>query len=123
MEEVDVSSKMTYTVVLEDYFTSPETTSKQNLIITSAPAKVINLVCLEKELYWKGCLQSLKKIVEDELNIAGKLSSPGGDVKLFTSKDHAIKWYGPSKKKRMTVHSQKYATCASSNKTFWCQQI
>ena len=46
-------------VVIEDNFAFPETISKQNLMVTSTPAKVINLVCLEKELYLEGSLQSL----------------------------------------------------------------
>lgn len=51
---------------------------------------------------WINSLKDLKIFVRDILNIQGKWSSPGGDVKFFESDgegEFAIKWYGPRSKR------------------------
>ena len=54
-------------------------------------------------LFWKGRLEELKTSVCDELNLDGKWSSPGGDVKLFVTASYSLKWYGRSRKKLMIL--------------------
>ena len=45
---------------------------------------------------WNGTLSDLKCFVNDILNLKGKWTSPGGDVKLFSTADSGflIKWFG-----------------------------
>ena len=50
------------------------------------------------EFAWNGCLKSLKKFVHVDLNLRGKWSSPGGEVKLFKESEFSIKWYNKNKK-------------------------
>ena len=42
-----------------------------------------------------------------ELSIEGQWSSPGGDVKHFTSKDHTMKWFGKKKQKLVIIRDDK----------------
>ena len=45
------------------------------------------------EFKWRGDLITLQKLVKDELNLTGKWTSPGGDVKQFSCLSATIKWY------------------------------
>ena len=45
------------------------------------------------EFKWRGDLITLQKLVKDELNLTGKWTSPGGDVKQFSCTSATIKWY------------------------------
>ena len=55
----------------------------------------------DSKLKWIGDLDSLKYFIANELNLSGKWSSPGGDVKAFTSESDVsneseiikMKWY------------------------------
>ena len=51
--------------------------------------------------WWTGSLDDLKQFVDKNLEIKGKWSSPGGNVKLFTATDSnfVIKWNGPRSQK------------------------
>ena len=42
---------------------------------------------------WRGNLITLQKLVKNELNLTGKWTSPGGDVKQFSCTSATIKWY------------------------------
>ena len=39
------------------------------------------------KLKWNGDLESLKSFIADDLNLSGKGSSPGGQVKAFTNEN------------------------------------
>ena len=46
----------------------------------------------------------LKALVEALIKCeSGKWSSPGGEAKMFKSKNFSIKWYGPKKRKLIIV--------------------
>ena len=51
--------------------------------------------------WWTGSRDELKQFVDKNLEITGKWSSPGGNVKLFTATDanFVIKWNGPRSQK------------------------
>ena len=51
--------------------------------------------------WWTGSLDELKQFVDENLEIKGKWTSPGGNVKLFnaTDSDIVIKWNGPRSQK------------------------
>ena len=56
-----------------------------------------NMLKCDGETYlWSGSLSDLKCFVNDTLNLKGKWTSPGGDVKLFSTADSGflIKWFG-----------------------------
>ena len=76
-------------------------------MITSTPYKLSNLVKLDKELAWNGLLEGLKLFVQSDLSIEGQWSSPGGEVKQFTSKNYTMKWYGKKKKKLWVIRDDK----------------
>ena len=67
--------------------------------MTSTPCKEANLFYQDNKFFWKGCLKSLKKFVGEDLNLHGNWTSPGGEVKLFTSEDYTIKWQGRTRQK------------------------
>ena len=53
---------------------------------------------------WNGDFNSLKALVEALIKCeSGKWSSPGGEAKMFKSKNFSIKWYGPKKRKLIIV--------------------
>ncbi|CAB4005997.1 Hypothetical predicted protein [Paramuricea clavata] len=74
---------------------------------TSTPSKLSNLIKLDKELAWIGSLESLKLFVQSDLNIEGQWSSPGGEVKQFTSENYTMKWYGRKKQKLVITRDDK----------------
>ena len=47
---------------------------------------------------WKGNPEQLRCFVQDDLNLTGKWSSPGGERKVFTCSTEGIKlkWFGPT---------------------------
>jgi hypothetical protein len=45
--------------------------------------------------------------VQSDLNIVGQWSSPGGEVKQFTSENYSMKWYGIKKQKLMIIRDDK----------------
>ena len=45
------------------------------------------------EFKWRGDLITLQKLVKDELNLTGKWTLPGGDVKQFSCTSTTINWY------------------------------
>ena len=49
--------------------------------------------------WWTGSLDELKQFVDENLEIKGKWTSPGGNVKLFNATDIVIKWNGPRSQK------------------------
>lgn len=67
----------------------------------------------DSKLKWRGNLETLKSFISNELNLTGKWTSPGGDVKAFTNDDGyitedetiKIKWY--QGKKILTVQGVK----------------
>ena len=67
-------------------------------MIVSTPSKKVNLIYKGSEFARNGCLESLKEFVRVDLNLRGKWSSPGGEVKLFKESEFSIKWYSKSKK-------------------------
>ena len=90
-------------VIIDDYFSFPQTSNQANTPLSSTPYKQKNLLCFGKEFTWESCLESLKKFVQADLNLHGKWTSPGGEVKLFTCNEHTLKWYGVNKKKLVVV--------------------
>ena len=38
-----------------------------------------------EKLYWDGTLNDLKEFVSNRLKLSGRWTSPGGELKLFTS--------------------------------------
>ena len=85
-------------VLIDDYFALSETLPNQNVLIASTPSTKANLTYKGNEFAWNGCLESLKCFVQTDLNLRGKWSSPGGEVKLFKDSEVSIKWYGKNKK-------------------------
>ena len=51
-----------------------------------------------EKLYWDGTLNDLKEFVSNRLKLSGRWTSPGGEVKLFTSDTGCLKWHGKSTK-------------------------
>ena len=87
-------------VLVEDYFSSPQCLYQQSAVITSTPCKEANLFYQDNKFAWKGCLKSLKNLfAKSSANLHGNWTSPGGEVKLFTSKDYTIKWQGRARQK------------------------
>ena len=85
-------------VLINDYFACSETLLGQSALIASTPSKKVNLINKGNEFAWNGCLESLKNFVHADLNLRGKWSSPGGEVKLFKDPKLSLKWYGKNKK-------------------------
>ena len=60
-----------------------------------------NFFIEDSKLRWRGNLETLKSFIANELNLTGKWTSPGGDVKAFTNDNDyitedetiKIKWY------------------------------
>ena len=52
----------------------------------------------DEKLYWDNTIDDLKQFVSGKLKLSGKWSSPGGEVKLFTSDSLSLKWQGKTKK-------------------------
>ena len=52
----------------------------------------------DEKLYWDSTIDDLKQFVSDKLKLSGKWSSPGAEVKLFTSDSLSLKWQGKTKK-------------------------
>ena len=48
---------------------------------------------------WKGNLPQLKSFVSNELNLNGKWSSPGGEMKVFKNSQITLKWTGQTRGK------------------------
>ena len=92
-------------VIIDDYFSFPQTSNQPNTPLSSTPYKQKNLLCFGKEFTWESCLESLKKFVQTDLNLHGKWTSPGGEVKLLTCNEHTLKWYGVNKKKLVVVRN------------------
>ncbi len=90
-------------VIVEDYFTSPKKQEQNNIVTTFTPLRAANLIKLGEELFWEGSLECLKNFVMVDLNIEGKWTSPSGEVKVFTTKDHIIKWTGKSTRKLVVM--------------------
>ena len=51
------------------------------------------------QYFWNGSLKELKSFVYDKLDLKGKWSSPGGEVKLFVNSNVSFKWYGSTQKR------------------------
>ena len=94
-------------VIIEDHFSFPKNIQEQNILTTSTPYKLSNLVKLDKELGWNGSLERLKLFVQSDLSMEGQWSSPGGEVKQFTSKNYTMKWYGKKKQKLVVIPDDK----------------
>ena len=63
----------------------------------------------KKEDYfaWNGDFNSLKALVEALIKCeSGKWTSPGGEAKVFKSKNFSLKWYGPKKRKLIIVEDK-----------------
>ena len=90
-------------LIVDDYFSSPKKKEQNDIITISAPDRTPNLIKLDVELFWESSLQCLKDFVKVDLNIEGKWTSPGGEVKVFTTKDFIIKWTGKSMKKLIVI--------------------
>ena len=58
----------------------------------------LNLKTNGGRFYWASTWCELKKFVLDDLKLTGRWTSPGGEVKLFTSDNLSIKWHGKSTK-------------------------
>ncbi|CAB3993698.1 Hypothetical predicted protein [Paramuricea clavata] len=58
----------------------------------------LNLKTNGERFYWASTWCELKKIVLDDLKLTGRWTSPGGEVKLFTSDNLSTKWHGKSTK-------------------------
>ncbi len=43
-----------------------------------------------EDFFWRGDLNDLKQFVETSLNLHGKWSSPGGDVKQYTGEEFVL---------------------------------
>ena len=68
--------------------------SKNKPIMDIQSANLYEYLFVENsELKWRGDLITLQKLVKDELNLTGKWTSPGGDVKQFSCLSATIKWY------------------------------
>jgi hypothetical protein len=94
-------------VIIEDHFSFPQSILEQNMPTTSTPSKLSNLIKLDKELAWIGSPESLKLFVQSDLNIEGQWTSPGGEVKQFTSENYTMKWYGRKKQKLVITRDDK----------------
>ena len=59
-----------------------------------------NIKVIGKKLYWGGTLNDLKEFVSNELKLSGGWTSPGGEVKLFTSDtaNVSLKWHSKTTK-------------------------
>ncbi|CAB4005661.1 Hypothetical predicted protein [Paramuricea clavata] len=90
-------------VIVGDYFSSPKKQEQNNIVTISTPRRATNLIKLGEELFWESSLECLKNFVKVDLNIEGKWTSPGGEVKVFTTKDHVIKWTGKSTRKLVVM--------------------
>jgi hypothetical protein len=92
-------------VLIEDYFSSSLCPQLENTAITSTPSKENYLICHDKIFLWKGCLDSLKEFVCNELGLHGHWISPGGQVKEFASscKGYALKWQGKTRNKLAVI--------------------
>ena len=86
-------------VIIEDHVGSSQSIPEQTLLTTSTPSKLWSLVKLDNQLAGNGSLKNLKLFVQSDLSIEGQWSSPGGEVKQFTSKYYTLKWYGKKKQK------------------------
>ena len=64
-----------------------------------------NYLVYNKDGYftWQSDISGLRDFVQDSLNLDGKWSSPGGDVKLFENEKYCLKWYGVAKKGLLIV--------------------
>ena len=56
---------------------------------------------------WQSHINDLKDFVQNSLNLEGKWSSPGGDVKIFDDKKYRLKWFGEDKQKLLIVREDK----------------
>jgi hypothetical protein len=59
-----------------------------------------NIKVIGEKLYWGGTLNDLKEFVSNELKLSGGWTSPGGEVKLFTSDTANVssKWHSKTTK-------------------------
>jgi hypothetical protein len=59
-----------------------------------------NIKVIGEKLYWGGTLNDLKEFVSNELKLSGGWTSPGGEVKLFTSDtaNVSLKWHSKTTK-------------------------
>lgn len=101
----NMASRLTLndSIIVEDYFSSPKKQEQNNIVTTSTPRRATNLIKLGEELFWEGSLECFKNFVKVDLNIEGKWTSPGGEVKVFTTKDHITKWTGKSTRKLVVM--------------------
>ncbi|CAB3988650.1 Hypothetical predicted protein [Paramuricea clavata] len=74
-------------IIIEDYFASPLKSGHENPTTTT---ENINLVCLGNEFSWEGTLDGLKAFIQNDLELEGNWSSPGGDVKVYTGPKYTI---------------------------------
>jgi hypothetical protein len=69
-------------VIIDDYLAYPQSNNNEEEHLTS---RAVNLIYSEKEFSWEGSLDELKSLVKYDVQLQGKRTSPGGQVKLFTS--------------------------------------
>lgn len=84
------------------YSTIENSPEKKSILDINSQSPCIqhgNLVYDGKRYSWEGNMKELKHLFAVDLNLSGKWTSPGGETKLFTSKEFSVKWYGPSKGK------------------------
>ena len=48
----------------------------------------------KEKLCWTGDFDSLKRFLNDILNVKGQWSSPGGEAKALYDEEVLIRWYG-----------------------------
>ena len=87
---MDEGHTLENSVIIEDYFAYPQSNDneEENLI-----SRTVNLTYSAKEFAWEGSLEELKAFVKYDLQRQGRWTSPGGEVKLFTSCNYILKWH------------------------------
>ena len=76
-----------------------------------------------EDFFWMGDLNDLKQFVETSLNLHGKWSSPGGDVKQFTAEEFVLKWHGVTKRKIVLVKDSEENALKSMLQNFVCENL
>ena len=100
MRIMDEGHTLENSVIIEDYFAYPQSNNNEEEHLIS---RAVNLTYSAKEFAWEGSLEELKAFVKYDLQLQGKWTSPGGEVKLFTSCNYILKWHGKSKLKLSIV--------------------
>jgi hypothetical protein len=76
-----------------------------------------------EDFFWRADLNDLKQFVETSLNLHGKWSSPGGDVKQYTGEEFVLKWYGVTKRKIVLVKDSEENALKSMLQNFFCENL